>query len=137
MKKIIGIFCLFSCLLVGGFTFAIPSNSVAYAAGNSSSDSSSGSIKDAVKTQTADSVATQVSTSGDSAIKLIRQVSITVVVIMLGWIGFTKFFSGNSQALADMKLRLGVLVIALIFAFKTEMVTGALLKIFGVDISSL
>ncbi|HWO75549.1 MAG TPA: hypothetical protein VNM69_06455 [Bacillus sp. (in: firmicutes)] len=122
MKKLLSVLCLFSFLTVGLGLTASPNPAHA-------------GIKEDIQSESTDTLTKQADSSGSDALKIIRQFAIVVVIVVLAWIGFVKFFSGDSKSLADMKGRLGVLIIALLFAFKTEMVAGSLFKLFGVDFS--
>ncbi|WP_026701669.1 hypothetical protein [Salibacterium aidingense] len=77
-----------------------------------------------------------VDTAGSDFVTSVRSIAIVVAAALVLWMGFSLLFSGNAQSLANMKYRTGSLVLALILAFKTEMVLSWGFGIFGVDVPS-
>lgn len=94
-------------------------------------------IKDTIQSENIEKLENTADESGSKFISFVRGIAITVAVIMLLWMGFLKFFSGDAQSISQMKMKLGVFVLAMLFTFKTEALLGALFSLFGVDLNSI
>ncbi|WP_374724105.1 hypothetical protein [Calidifontibacillus erzurumensis] len=94
-------------------------------------------IKDTIRSENIGTLESNVDQAGSSLISFIRGIAIIVAIVMLLWMGFLKFFSGDAQSISQMKVKLGVFVLAIIFTFKTEAILGALFNLFGVDLNAL
>lgn len=131
VKKTTSIFLVIS-ILTAVFAFMMPvvnltsldgSNYVAEAA----------SIKDSIKNSKND-LEGAVDEAGSGIVKMAREAGIVITIILIIWIGYSLFFSGNAQSLANMKFRLFALALALIFTFKTETLLKWIFNIIGYDI---
>lgn len=91
-------------------------------------------LKSTVKSNSTTTLTTTVDTAGKSAVKIARDIGIVGLVIMIVWMGYSLFFKKSAEGLADMKGRLGLLIIAVAFVFFAEQILGAIFGIFGYTI---
>lgn len=91
------------------------------------------SLTDSIKNANTDLTGV-VDDAGVSIVDLFRGAGIVITIVLVVWIGFTMFFSGNAQSLMNMKYRVGALVLALVLTFKTEAIVGWLFGILGYTI---
>lgn len=71
--------------------------------------------------------------AGMTFVSEVRAIAIVVSIVMVIWMGFLLFF-GNAQSLIQMKGKLGVLAVALIFTFQTETVLSFVFSLVGYEI---
>lgn len=119
-------------LIVMLILIALP---VAALADNTITPDTGGNILDSVKqAQAGDTVGgltASASKAGNSVVTFLRTVAIIVSVVMFIVVAYALLFSPNSKTIADMKGRVGALVLALIIAFMAEQIVGTLMSWFG------
>lgn len=93
------------------------------------------SLKGAVKKNNGTSqLEKTVDKAGNEIVKLARDVAIVVAVIVIVWAAYSLFVKRSAEGLADMKGRMGVLLLAIALIFFTEQILGAILGMFGVKL---
>lgn len=93
------------------------------------------SLKSKVTSNNTKQVESTVDKAGSGVIKLARDIGVVVLVVMLVWAGYSLFVKKSAEGLADMKGRLGVMILAIAFIFFSEQIIGAILSIFGVKLT--
>lgn len=98
-------------------------------------DTASAALKDDIKKNNIEDLEKTVDGAGTNFVKLAREVAIVVAVILVILMAYSLFVKKSVEGLADMKGRLGGLLIALAFVFFTEQILGAIFGLFGVKIT--
>jgi len=99
-----------------------------------SANTAHASLKAKIKSNNEKQLEDTVNDAGESIVDFTREVAIVVSVLVLIWMGYSLFIKRSAEGLADMKGRMGGLIVALAFVFFTEQILGAIFGIFGVKI---
>lgn len=92
------------------------------------------SLKDKVKSSNIEDLENTVDNAGVQIVDLARDIGIVVAIIVILWAAYSLLIKKSAEGLADMKGRMGVLLIAIGFIFFTEQILGAILGLFGVEL---
>ena len=98
-------------------------------------DTASAALKDDIKANKIEDLEKTVDGAGKNFVGLAREVAIVVAVIIVILMAYSLFVKKSVEGMADMKGRLGGLLIALAFVFFTEQILGAIFGLFGVKIT--
>lgn len=88
-------------------------------------------IKSKVNSNSSTTLNSTVDKAGSSLVKLARDIAVVVLVLVIIWAGYSLFVKKSAEGLADLKGRMGVIVVAIAFIFFAEQIIGAILKLFG------
>lgn len=108
---------------------------IAHQFGMETTHTAEAALKNKVKKNSTSTLESTIEGAGDKVVSLAREVAIVAVILIVIWMGYSLLIKKSAEGLADMKGRLGALVLALIFVFFSEQVLGALFGIFGYTIS--
>jgi len=89
-------------------------------------------VQSAQGSNSVDSLTTSAKTAGDSVVTFLRTLAIIGAVIAFVLVAYGLIFSPNVKTIADMKGRVGALVLAIIVAFMAEKIVGTLFMWLGI-----
>jgi uncharacterized Tic20 family protein len=89
------------------------------------------SLKDTVKSKTTTTLTKTVDDAGKNFVKLARDIAVAGLVIVLVTMAYSMFIKKSVEGLADMKSRMGIVVLAVAFIFFTEQILGAIFGLLG------
>lgn len=107
---------------------------LSYHFGFESTNIAEASLKDQVKKSNIDDLEKTVDKAGNQVVDLAREIAIVVAIIVIVWAAYSLFIKKSAEGLADMKGRMGVLLLAIAMIFFTEKILGAVFGLFGVEI---
>ncbi|SHN66251.1 TrbC/VirB2 family protein [Desulfitobacterium chlororespirans] len=91
-------------------------------------------VKSAQGAGAVDAVTENVTKAGDNVVTSLRIIAVVVAVIMFIFVGYGLLISPNVKTIADMKGRVGALVLAIVIAFMAEKIVGTLFNWLGITI---
>ena len=92
------------------------------------------SLKSTVKSNSTEDLTETVDNAGQEIVKLGRDIGIVLLVVMIGWMGYSLVIKKSAEGLADMKGRMVGVIIAVALIFFSEQILGAIFGIFGYKI---
>ncbi|WP_019156883.1 hypothetical protein [Robertmurraya massiliosenegalensis] len=92
------------------------------------------SLKSKVSGSNLNQLEKTVDSAGNTLVKFARDIAIVVAIILIMLMAYSLFIKKSAEGLADMKGRMGGLILAIALIFFTEQILGAILGIFGVKI---
>lgn len=84
-----------------------------------------------IKSKDKNSLTTFAKKATDDFVKVARDIGIYALVFIIIWMGYSVFIKKSAEGLADMKGRLGLLILIVVFVFFTEDIIGTLFGILG------
>lgn len=91
-------------------------------------------VKSAQGAGAVDAVTENVKKAGDNVVTSLRIIAVVAAVIMFIFVGYGLLFSPNVKTIADMKGRVGALVLAIVIAFMSEKIVGTIFTWLGITI---
>lgn len=107
---------------------------LSYQFGFESTNIAEASLKGQVKSSNINELENTVDNAGKQIVDLAREIAIVIAVIVIIWGAYSLFVKKSAEGLADMKGRMGVLLLAIAMIFFTEKILGAIFGLFGVSI---
>lgn len=97
-------------------------------------DNAGATLKSQIKANNQDKLEQTIDNAGQEAVDTARELAIAALVVLIIWMAYSLLIKKSAEGLADMKGRLGGVIIAIAFIFFTDQILGAIFGILGVKL---
>ncbi|MEK5217743.1 hypothetical protein [Psychrobacillus sp. FSL H8-0487] len=97
-------------------------------------DTAEATLKSQIKANNQDKLEATIDKAGKEVVNTAREIAIVALVVLIIWMAYSLLIKKSAEGLADMKGRLGGVVIAVAFIFFTDQILGAIFGVLGVKL---